>query len=86
MSSRDVKFRDGQQIVCVNNTRDNNDYVVDLTYGKIYRVYEDSIMDYSSGVEIVFIQNDAGYLINYSAYRFISVEEYRSRVITGILN
>lgn len=80
------RFKDKERVVCINTIADMYDGVVDLRYGEIYEVIEDSMMDHTEGIEFVFVKDESGSSYDYGAYRFISVSEYRSGIIDEILD
>ena len=79
------KFKCGDKVICVNNIGDSYNPITDLTYGKVYSVWDDSAIFFNNEFEVVYIMNDDGVLDNYNSSRFVSVIEYRTIVIDNIL-
>lgn len=79
------RFKRGEKIICINTTTDKNDTIVDLSCGREYEVYRDSVVNHK-GLEIVIVKDDTHIVFDYCAYRFISMCEYRTEVIDEILN
>ena len=80
------KFRVKDKVVCIDDVVDSYDPEVDLTCGKTYVVWSDSIMDKNQGVDVAFVKDDADCLYDYRASRFVSVIEYRDMVINEVLS
>ena len=79
-------FKRGDKIVCIDNSISNSpDFNIVLTYGKVYEVYADSIVNRVTETELVYVDDDIGMGNFFSSHRFILLSEYRSRVINEIL-
>lgn len=78
-------FKAGDKIVCVDKSSNFNISNIDLTCGGIYDVYEDSIINSVTGAEVVYIDDDKGMGYFFSSHRFISLREYRNRMIDSVL-
>lgn len=72
------KFEKGNKVVCLNNSN-LEDKFVPLTCDKVYEVVE------VLGSDLVQIINDNNYSTTYSVTRFVSMREYRNRIINNIL-
>lgn len=79
-------FRANDRVVCIDHRPDDFEWTVDLTYGKTYDVFEDSVMDHKIGFEIVWVRDDTGDLYDYSVSRFITLSEYRASMVNNILD
>ena len=81
-----MKFKRGVYIVCKDNYLSGRDTF--LTIGKIYRVVEDSYIDYPDyniAIEFVYVINNMGEKIEYNVNRFVLLSEYRIDIINEIL-
>ncbi len=76
MSKEEVKFKVGESVICIINSR------ASLTVGKEYkvkRVYNDYDVSLS-------IDNDYGYEIDYDQMRFLSKDIFRNKIINQIID
>lgn len=73
-------FNKGDKVVCVNDIPDDTDWIVDLTIGNIYEVYNDSV------IEVLIVNDDCEPFQYYKTYRFISINEYRNEIINKVLD
>lgn len=78
MSVKYNKYNTGDVVICINTKAKLK--LSYLTYGKSYVISNDI-----NNETIVWIINDVGALDYFSKERFISLEEYRSNVISEIL-
>lgn len=78
-------FKKSDRVVCVNIKADFYNTRINLTYGKIYEVLEDSVMQRLSNFEIILIRNDYGFDEFYGAVKFVSMSEYRESIIDYIM-
>ena len=71
-----MKFKKGDKVVCIDGGR-----CTYLTYDKIY-----DVLFINSGLDVILIMDDSELQHWYVSSVFMSLEEYRSNIIEGILN
>lgn len=79
-------FKKGDKVVCVDVKVDFYNKRINLTYGEVYEVLEDSVKQRLSNFDIVLIKNNYQFDEFYDARKFVSVCNYRTNTINEILD